>query len=293
MKDIISKAGTLIEALPYLQKFRGKVFVFKYGGHAMVDETLRQSFVRDVVLLKHVGIHPVVVHGGGPQIKETLDQLGVQSQFVNGLRVTDKETMKIVEMVLVGRVNSEIVNLFNKMGGAAVGLSGVDGNLLQAVKMPKQKIKNQDGSTQECDLGFVGEIKNVNPKLVNKLVYEENFIPVISPIGISEEGDSLNINADTAAAEIAKALHAEKLILITDVDGVKGKDGKVMSVLRKKQVKDMIEEGVISGGMIPKISSGLEALHHGVESVAIVNGQIQHAILLEIFTDEGVGTMVY
>lgn len=279
MEELIAKAATLIEALPYLQKFRGKVFLFKYGGSAMLDEDLRRGFVRDLVLLKHVGIHPVIVHGGGPQIEETLKKMGIKSTFSHGLRVTDDETMKVVEMVLVGQVNSGIVNLFTVLGGNAVGLSGTDNCMIRANKI--------------AELGNVGEISDVNPHMVRKMILEDNVVPVISPIGISPEGKSLNINADVAAAEMAKALKAEKLIMLTDVRGVKDEKGEIVAEIDHKRVRTLLKNRVIAGGMIPKVESALKAIDGGVSSVAIIDGSIQHAVLLEIFTDKGVGTMIY
>lgn len=292
MNEFISKAATLVEALPYLQKYRGKIFVFKYGGHAMSDPLLRESFLRDVILLKHVGIKPVIVHGGGPQIKETLAQLGVKSEYVNGLRVTDKETMKVVEMVLVGQVNSELVNRINKLGGLAVGYSGADGTMILGEKMPPQEIE-EDGQKKMVDMGFVGRVLKVNPQLLLNTFKEELFIPIISPIGVDQEGQSLNINADTVACEIAKSLKAEKLMLLTDVKGVLGASKDLIADVDTKEVKALIADGTISGGMIPKIESALDSIRNGVGSVTILDGRVQHAILLEIFTDRGLGTLIH
>lgn len=292
MEKFITKATTLIEALPYLQKYRGKLFVFKYGGHAMSDEGLRESFLRDIILLKHVGIHPIIVHGGGPQIEEMLKKLGITSSYHNGLRITDSDTMKIVEMVLVGGVNSELVSAINKMGGNAVGFTGGDGNLIQAKKMGPQKVRDKDGKTQVVDLGFVGEVTKINPQILTRLVYEDMFIPVISPVGVSVEGESLNINADTAACELAIALKAEKLIYLTDVHGIKDSASAVVPLIKFKDAEKMIEDGVIQGGMIPKVNSALYAIKSGVGSVVVTGGQIQHSVLLEIFTDTGVGTLI-
>lgn len=291
MDKLISKASTLIEALPYLQKYRGKTFVFKYGGHAMQDPALRESFLQDIILLQHVGIRPLIVHGGGPQIKKTLADLGVESKFANGLRITDEKTMEVVEMVLVGKVNGQLVNLIHKLNGVAVGFSGTDGNMILAEKLPIQKIKDEQGE-REVDFGFVGRVKKINPHLLNSMLERERFIPIVSPIGITAEGVSLNINADTAACEIAKALHAEKLILLTDVEGVLGKDKKLIPQVGVKEVKGLVDNQVIQGGMIPKIESAVDAVEHGVGSVTIINGQVQHAVLLEIFTDKGVGTLI-
>lgn len=292
MEKFITKASTLIEALPYLQKYRGKLFVFKYGGHAMADEVLRESFLKDIVLLKLVGIHPIIVHGGGPQIEEMLTKLGISSSYHNGLRITDTDTMKIVEMVLVGGVNSDLVSLINKMGGNGVGFTGGDGHLIQAKKMPLQKIKEKSGQTKTVDLGLVGEVTKINPQILTKLVYEDMFIPVISPVGVSADGESLNINADTAACEIAIALKAEKLIYLTDVHGIKDSTGNVVPLIKSKDAEKMIKDHVIQGGMIPKVESALHAIESGVGSVVVTGGQVQHSVLLEIFTDQGLGTLI-
>lgn len=292
MEQFISKAATLIEALPYLQKYRDKVFVFKYGGSAMQDEALREHFLKDIVLLKHVGIHPILVHGGGPQIQQTLTQLGVRSDFVNGLRVTDEQVMKVVEMVLVGSINSGLVNTIHKMGGTAVGFSGTDGKMILAEKMAPQEIKDQSGGVKNVDLGLVGVVKEVNPRLLADLIEDGSFIPVISPIGFMEGGVSLNINADTVACEIAKALGAEKLILVTDVSGILDETGQVLSKLDTTKAQKLIANGVIAGGMIPKVRAALDALAHGVHSATILDGRVQHAVLLEIFTHTGVGTFI-
>jgi len=294
MEHLIEKAKTLIEALPYLQKFRGKIFVVKYGGHAMSSPELKASFIKDVVLLKLAGVHPIIVHGGGPQIEDVLKQMGITSNFHNGLRITDAATMEVVEMVLVGKVNGDIVAAINLMGGKAVGFSGSDGNMIMAKKMPLQKSQDAAGKTIEVDLGMVGEVAEVNPSLIRRLVEAEDmFIPVISPVGVDLAGQSLNINADTAASEIAIALKAEKLLLLTDVNGVKGKNGKIISSMKRKDVDSLIKEGTISGGMIPKIQGACDAIGRGVKSVAIVDGRIPHAVLLEIFTNEGVGTLIH
>lgn len=292
MDKLIAKASTLIEALPYLQKYRDAVFVFKYGGHAMQDSSLRESFLLDLILLKHIGIHPVIVHGGGPQIEEMLKKLGIEPKYHEGLRVTDAETMKVVEMVLVGQVNGEIVGLINKLGGNGVGFSGSDGNLIQAKKIPPQKVKEKKDEGRVIDLGQVGEVQEIHPKILDDLIYDEMFIPVISPIGISESGESLNINADTVACELAKALNAEKLFYLTDVHGIKNEQGEFISDITRGEAKTMIDKKVIQGGMIPKIKSALNAIEAGVGSVVVLNGQIQHAVLLEIFTDKGVGTLI-
>lgn len=289
MKEIVSKASVLIEALPYLQKFRGKTFVFKYGGHAMTDPKLRESFLKDIVLLSHVGIHPVIVHGGGPQIEETLKKLGIKSKYHDGTRITDKDTMDVVEMVLIGKVNSELVRQINSLGGEAVGISGRDGRMIVAKKVkPKKSLKTK----ALIDLGNVGEVVRVDPHLPTKLLHEDRFIPVISPIGVSVEGDALNINADVVAAEVAMALKAEKLFFLTDVPGVKNKSGKFQATLTKTKARQLIKDKTIQGGMVPKMESALKAVKNGVGSVAIVNGKAEHAALLEIFTDKGVGTLI-
>ncbi len=292
MQDTINKASTLIEALPYLQKYRGKIFVLKYGGHAMQDETLREAFLKDVLILKHIGIHPVIVHGGGPQIEKTLEALGIKSEFVSGLRVTDEKTMEVVEMVLVGKVNGELVNLLNKFGGNAVGLAGTDARMISAKKIAPQSVTDKKGVVTMQDLGLVGDVTSVNPELILNLINQGMFVPVISPVGISPEGQSLNINADTAACEIAKALKAEKLMLLTDVDGVLDQNKKVIAEIRTKDAAKLIDKGVVTGGMIPKIQSALDAIQNGVASVVVINGSVLHAILLEIFTDTGLGTLI-
>ena len=275
----VEKASVLVEALPYIQKFRGKAIVVKYGGHAMDDARLRESFCRDVVLLKLVGLHPVVVHGGGPQIATMLDRLGVESRFVDGMRVTDEATMRVVEMVLAGGVNQELVSLINivgKDGGRAVGLSGHDGAMVQARRLEA--------------LGRVGDVVTVDPRIIERLS-ADGFIPVVAPIAVDvEDGRSLNVNADPFAAKLAAALRAEKLVLLTDVAGVRGADGALRSTLTAAAAKALIKEGVIAGGMIPKVQFGLDALADGVRKVHIVDGRQDHAVLLEIFTDTGIGT---
>lgn len=290
MKTIIEKAGVLIEALPYLQKFRGKIFVVKYGGHAMTEESLQNSFIKDIILLKHIGIHPIIVHGGGPQIEVVLKKMGIKSHYHDGLRITDAETMEVVEMVLLGRVNYDLVARINKMGGSAVGFAGADGNLIQAKKKIVHQVVN--GKKVKIDLGFVGEVTKINPQILLRTVSEDLFIPVIAPIGLSETGESLNINADEAACDIATALKAEKLILLTDVPGVKNKDGNIIAELKQKDVPNLIKNKTIHGGMIPKVQSAVRSVKEGVGSVAIVDGKVKHALLLEIFTDTGVGTLI-
>jgi acetylglutamate kinase len=290
MENFISKAEVLMEALPYFRRFYGKTFVIKYGGHAMVDEELKESFAQDIVLLKYVGVNPVVVHGGGPQIDITLDKMGITSRYVRGMRVTDQETLDIVEMVLVGKVNKEIVNLINQHGGMAVGLSGKDGGLIVARKMSVTVA--DDGKPPEIiDIGMVGEIVGINPLIIDSLD-ENKFIPVIAPVGVGIAGETFNINADLVAGELAEALHAEKLILMTDVEGVKDKKNELLSTLKVNQARKMIQEGIVSSGMIPKVECCIEALKGGVGKTHIIDGRVKHAVLLEIFTKEGVGTEV-
>jgi len=290
MEDFIGKAEVLMEALPYIQRFYGKTFVVKYGGRAMVDEQLKASFAQDIVLLKYVGISPVVVHGGGPQIDQTLKKMGIVSRYMQGMRVTDPETLDIVEMVLVGKVNKEIVGLINHQGGLAVGLSGKDGGLILARKMNVEVAA--DGEANEIiDLGMVGEIVRINPTVINSLD-ENKFIPVIAPVGVGENGETYNINADLVAGHIAEALGAEKLILLTDVEGVRSEKGGLMSTLKISQARKLIEGGVVAAGMIPKVKCCIDALEGGVGKTHIIDGRVRHAVLLEIFTEEGVGTEV-
>ncbi|MEK7341157.1 MAG: acetylglutamate kinase [Candidatus Binatota bacterium] len=290
MEKFIGKAEVLMEALPYIRRFYGKTFVVKYGGAAMADEELKTSFAQDIVLLKYVGINPVVVHGGGPQINEMLKRMGTPTQFVRGMRVTDQETMDIVEMVLVGKINKEIVNLINQHGGMAVGLSGKDGGLIRARKM-KVTVSTNGEPPEIIDIGLVGEIVGIDPTVINSL--DENmFIPVIAPVGVGDKGETYNINADLVAGQIAEALHAEKLILLTDVEGVKNKNGGLLSTLKTNQARKLIEEGVVGEGMIPKVECCIEALKGGVGKTHIIDGRLKHVVLLEIFTKEGVGTEV-
>jgi len=290
MEKFIGKAEVLMEALPYIQRFYGKTFVIKYGGSAMADEELKASFAQDMVLLKYVGINPVVVHGGGPQINEVLQKMGTPTQFVRGMRVTDQETMDIVEMVLAGKINKEIVSLINRHGGMAVGLSGKDGGLIQARKMSVTVASNGE-PPEIIDIGMVGEIVGINPMVINTLD-ENKFIPVIAPVGAGEHGETYNINADLVAGQLAEALGAEKLILLTDVDGVKDKKGELLSTLKVNQARKLIQEGVVAEGMIPKVECCIEALKGGVGKTHIIDGRVKHAVLLEIFTKEGVGTEV-
>ena len=283
-------AEVLTTALPYIQRFVDKLIVVKYGGNAMTDPALESSFARDIVLLKTVGMHPVVVHGGGPQVDNLLKELGRQSDRIDGMRVTDKSTMDIVEMVLGGSVNKSIVSLINKHGGRAIGLTGKDANLILAKKLMMEKI-GADGSAVPVDLGFVGDVVSVNKDVINMLIASD-FIPVIAPLGVDEEGNTYNINADLVAGKVAEFLQAEKLMLLTNIKGVLGRDGEVVTGLTPKTVDSLIEDGTISGGMIPKIQCALDAVRSGVKSAVIVDGRVPHATLLEIFTNEGVGTLI-
>ena len=283
-------AQVLTEALPYIQRFSGKTLVIKYGGNAMVDEALKNSFARDVVLLKAVGINPVIVHGGGPQIGELLQRVGKQSEFVNGMRVTDRETMDIVEMVLGGQVNKSIVNLINNHGGRAVGLTGKDGSLIFAEKLHVSSSSDIKAS-ELIDLGHVGKVASIDTSVIDMLIHSD-FIPVIAPVGVGKDGESYNINADLVAGKIAEVLQAEKLILLTNTTGLLDADGQLLTGLNAKQVNDLIDEGVIYGGMLPKIGCALDAVQSGVTTAHIIDGRVQHAVLLEMFTDEGVGTLI-
>jgi acetylglutamate kinase len=290
MESFISKAEVLMETLPYFRRFYGKTFVIKYGGHAMADEELKESFAQDIVLLKYVGINPVIVHGGGPQIDQVLDKMGITSRYVRGMRVTDQETLDIVEMVLVGKVNKEIVTLINRHGGMAVGLSGKDGGLILARKM-NVTVSDNGKPPEIIDIGMVGEIVGINPLIIDSLD-DNKFIPVIAPVGVGLQGETYNINADLVAGEVAEALHAEKLILMTDVEGVKDKKSGLLSTLTEKQARKLIQDGVVGAGMIPKVECCIEALKGGVGKTHIIDGRVKHAVLLEIFTKEGVGTEV-
>jgi len=291
LNHLIERAHILLESLPYIRAFYGKTIVIKYGGHAMVNEDLKNSFAQDVVLMKYIGMHPVVIHGGGPQIGYTMQRMGKTSHFVDGLRVTDEETMEIVEMVLGGKVNKEIVSLINKHGGEAVGLTGKDGGLIIAKKMQLSKESAFGKAPEIIDLGHVGEVVRVNP-LVIKTLESSHFIPVIAPIGVDKNGISYNINADWVAGEIAAALKAERVIFLTDVEGIKDKKGNLISSLSVFQIEEFIEEGIISGGMIPKARASSKAIKEGVKKAHIINGTIPHAILLELFTDKGIGTEI-
>ncbi|WP_201613935.1 acetylglutamate kinase [Psychrobacter sp. JCM 18902] len=290
LDDAKNTAEVLTTALPYIQRFVDKLIVVKYGGNAMTDPALESSFARDIVLLKTVGIHPVVVHGGGPQVDNLLKELGRQSDRIDGMRVTDKSTMDIVEMVLGGSVNKSIVSLINKHGGRAIGLTGKDANLILAKKLMMEKI-GADGIAVPVDLGFVGDVVSVNKDVINMLIASD-FIPVIAPLGVDTEGNTYNINADLVAGKVAEFLQAEKLMLLTNIKGVLGRDGEVVTGLTPKKVDSLIEDGTISGGMIPKIQCALDAVRSGVKSAVIVDGRVPHATLLEIFTNEGVGTLI-
>ena len=290
LNDAKNTAEVLTTALPYIQRFVDKLIVVKYGGNAMTDPELESSFARDIVLLKTVGIHPVVVHGGGPQVDNLLKELGRQSNRIDGMRVTDKSTMDIVEMVLGGSVNKSIVSLINKHGGRAIGLTGKDANLILAKKLMMEKI-GEDGIAVPVDLGFVGDVVSVNKDVINMLIASD-FIPVIAPLGVDSDGNTYNINADLVAGKVAEFLQAEKLMLLTNIKGVLGRDGEVVTGLTPKKVDDLIEDGIISGGMIPKIQCALDAVRSGVKSAVIVDGRVPHATLLEIFTNEGVGTLI-
>ena len=284
-------ADILIEALPYIRRFSGMTVVVKYGGHAMVDEQLKIDFARDITLLKFIGLNPVVVHGGGPQINRVLDQMGIRPQFVRGMRLTDGPTMDVVEMVLGGKVNKGIVAQINQQGGKAVGLSGKDGGLIEARKMHIVHQGEAGTPPEIIDPGMVGEVTRVNPAIIHTLS-SQGFIPIIAPVGAGEEGETYNINADLVASHIAVALSAGRLILLTDVDGVKGADGSLISSIDAETISRLIADGSITGGMIPKIEYALHAIRSGVKKVPIINGKRRHAILLELFTDRGIGTEV-
>ena len=285
-------AEVLTEALPYIKRFRGKSIVIKYGGNAMSDEVLKAGFARDVVLMKLVGMNPVVVHGGGPQIGATLEKLGKKSKFVEGMRVTDSETMDIVEMVLGGLVNKEIVNLINHFGGHAVGLSGRDGGLIRAKKMTVKKNSPEINVPEIIDLGHVGDVHSIDKSVIDMLIQGDS-IPVVAPVGVDESGQSYNINADLVAGKIAEVLSAEKLIMLTNTEGLLDKNGKVLTGVSVEEVDNLIKKGTIHGGMLPKIRSALDAVHAGVQTSHIIDGRVKHAVLLEILTDEGVGTLIH
>ena len=284
-------ADVLIEALPYIQRFKGKTVVVKFGGNAMVDEALKHSFARDIVLMKLVGLNPIIVHGGGPQIGQLLTRLGKTTGFVDGMRITDSETMDVVEMVLGGLVNKEIVNLINRHGGKAVGLTGKDGDFIRAKKIHLKKSAPEAHASEIIDLGYVGEVSSIDPAVVDMLG-RSDFIPVIAPIGVGDDGRSYNINADLVAGKIAEVLKAEKLILLTNTAGILDKEGNLLTGLSIKDIDDLIEDGTISGGMIPKTRCATDALKGGVNSVHIIDGRVEHAVLLELFTNQGVGTLL-
>ncbi len=284
-------AHVLIEALPYIRRFKGKTLVIKYGGNAMTDDRLKHSFARDIVLLKLVGINPVVVHGGGPQIGNLLQRLGKTSQFVQGMRVTDAETMDVVEMVLGGLVNKEIVNLINQHGGSAVGLTGKDGDLVRAEKISVTQRSAETDEPEIIDLGHVGRVRSIDPGIVDTLV-QSDFIPVIAPIGVGDDGFSYNINADLVAGKMAEVLRAEKLMLLTNTAGILDRQGELLTGLSLPEVDDLIADGTISGGMIPKVNCATDALKGGVKSVHIIDGRVEHAVLLELLTDRGIGTLL-
>jgi len=285
-------ANILIEALPYIKSFSGKTIVIKYGGHAMKDEKLKKDFANDITLLKYIGLNPVVVHGGGPQINKVLDAMGITSKFIRGMRYTDGETMDVVEMVLGGKVNKDIVARINRQGGKAVGLTGKDGMLITAKKMTIYHQEDENKPPEIIDPGMVGEVSNINPDIIYTLI-EKGFIPIIAPVGIGENGETYNINADLVASKIAAALNAERLMLVTDVDGVLDVDSRLISSINAEAIKKMIKLEGIKGGMIPKVECALDALNNGVTKSHIINGKLSHAVLLELFTDSGIGTQVF
>lgn len=285
MENLIKKAQILIDALPYIQKFAGKTVVIKYGGNAMINETLKNQVMEDITLLKFIGLNPIVVHGGGPDISKALNDKGIKSKFINGLRVTDEETVKVAQEVLIGKTNKEIVSLLNLKGGRAIGISGIDGSFIECEKQTTVV----DG--EEMDLGYVGKIKHVK-RCILDLLCNDQWIPVIAPIGTDEEGNSYNVNADTVASEVAAAVKAEKLILLTDVEGIKDGDGNIVYEASIHQIKEMIENGTINGGMIPKVQGCIQAIHDGVTGVHIIDGRIPHCLLLEIFTKTGIGSLI-
>ena len=291
MKELIAKAEILIEALPYIRKFYGKTFVIKYGGAAQKEVHLKEAFAQDVVLLNYIGINPVVVHGGGPKISETMKKMGKSPTFIQGQRVTDEETIDIVEMVLGGLVNKEIVSLINRFGGRAIGLTGKDGTLIKAKKKVIKKPSPETGTDEIIDIGLVGDVEEINPDVIESLD-RSGFIPVVAPVGVSEEGLTLNINADYVAASVSSSVKAEKLILLTDVPGVLDKRGNLISTLTAKEARSLIRKGIIEGGMIPKVEACLQALKEGVKKAHIIDGRVSHCLLLEIFTQEGIGTEI-
>ncbi len=285
MEELIKKAQILVEALPYIQEFAGKTFVIKYGGNAMINEERKNQVMEDITILKFIGLNPIVVHGGGPDISKALDEKGVKSRFVNGLRVTDKLTVQVAQEVLIGKTNKEIVSLLNKKGGRAVGVSGIDASFIECEKQ-KTVI---DG--EEIDIGYVGRIKHIK-RCILDLLCKDQWIPVIAPIGVDDEGNSYNINADTVASEVAAAVQAEKLILLTDVEGIKDENGDIVYAAGAGRINEMIENGTINGGMIPKVRGCIDAINKGVNGVHIIDGRIPHCLLLEIFTKTGIGSMI-
>jgi len=291
MEKLIQKANILMETLPWIKRFYGKTVVIKYGGNAMVEEHLKKGFARDVIMMKYIGINPVVIHGGGPQIGKVLEAMHIESRFIQGMRVTDSKTMDVVEMVLGGKVNKEIVTNINQHGGRAVGITGKDGGLIKARKLEMTAVNPETLTPEIIDIGMVGEVESVDPTIIKSLE-ESNFIPVIAPIGGGLNGETYNINADLVAGRIAGALKAEKLILLTDIEGVKDKQGKLISTIDVQRVPDLINNGTISGGMIPKVNCCVEAIDAGVAKTHIIDGRMEHACLLEMFTDRGIGTAV-
>ena len=287
----LNVAKVLTEALPYIRQFQGKTIVIKYGGNAMVDEKLKSGFARDIVLAKLVGLNPIVVHGGGPQIGHLLERIGKESEFIDGMRVTDRETMDVVEMVLGGLVNKEIVNLINSHGGKAVGLTGKDGGLIHATKMQMKRNDPATETSEIIDIGHVGEVESIDTSVLDMLIHGD-FIPVVAPIGVGKDGHSYNINADLVAGKLAEVLAAEKLILLTNTRGILDQDGNLLSGLSAHDVGQLISDGVIHGGMLPKVSCALDAINSGVRSSHIIDGRVEHAVLLELFTDEGVGSLM-
>ncbi|MEE9397355.1 MAG: acetylglutamate kinase [Methylococcales bacterium] len=284
-------AHVLTEALPYIRRFRGKTVVVKYGGNAMIDNALKNGFARDIVLMKLVGINPVVIHGGGPQIGSVLERMGMTSKFVQGMRITDSETMDVVEMVLGGLVNKDIVSLLNRHGGSAVGLTGKDGDLIRAKKINLRKLPQEESTSEIIDMGHVGEVASIDPAIVEKLVADD-FIPVIAPIGVGDDGQSYNINADLVAGKMAEILKAEKLILLTNTAGILDQQGVLLTGLSINDINNLINNGTISGGMIPKVNCAIDALKGGVSSSHIIDGRVKHAVLLELLTDQGIGTLL-
>jgi acetylglutamate kinase len=291
LENAMNNARILSEALPYIRRFSGKTLVIKYGGNAMTEESLKNGFARDVVLLKLVGMNPVVVHGGGPQIGQLLEKLGKESVFIDGMRVTDRETMDVVQMVLGGLVNKEIVSLINQQGGKAVGLTGKDADFIRAKQLKFKRSAPEMNAPEIIDIGHVGEVEEIKGEVVDMLVHGD-FIPVIAPIGVGDDGQSYNINADVVAGKLAECLKAEKLVLLTNTSGLLDKQGKVLTGLSSAKVDELIADGTIHGGMLPKIRCALDAVHSGVNSAHIIDGRVEHALLLEIFTDQGVGTLI-